>query len=141
MMINFIEAVRNVMEEQGKEIERLFSSGIISKNTFWKYKQRNPSLQTLIKVANYLEVSIDYLFELTDKNDFKKYSIDQSKFYEKLTEMIKRENLSNREFCKRLNYQKDSINRYKHGVQPSLRTLVEISNFFRCTIDDLLSQI
>ena len=62
MMINFIEAVRNVMEEQGKEVERLFSSGIISKNTFWKYKQRNPSLQTLIKVANYLEVSIDYLF-------------------------------------------------------------------------------
>lgn len=139
-MIDFITAVKNNLEEQNKDINCLFADKIISKDTFYKYKQRNPSLQTLIKVANYLQVSIDYLFELTDENKFHKYSIDQSKFYDYLTEMIKKSNLSNRQFCKEMNYQKDNINRYKKGVEPSVRTLFEIANYFGCSVNDLLTK-
>ena len=138
-MIDFITAVKNNLEEQGRDLNCLFVDKIISKDTFYKYKQRYPSLQTLIKVANYLQVSIDYLFELSDENNFHKYSIDQSKFYNYLTEMIKKSNLSNRQFCNEMNYQKDNINRYKNGVEPSVRTLFEIVNFFGCFVDDLLT--
>lgn len=139
-MIDFMSAVKNVLEEQGKSIDCLFTDEIISKDTFYKYKQRNPNLQTLIKISNYLKVSIDYLFELTDENNFVQYSIDQSDFYKRLIDMIKKNNLSNRQFCKELNYQKDNINRYKRGVQPSVRTLIEMANFFGCSIDDFLTK-
>ena len=57
-MLKFIGIVQNVLSEQGKTVDVLFKNNIISKNTFYKYKQRNPSLPTLIKiVAN----SVKYL--------------------------------------------------------------------------------
>lgn len=139
-MVDFISAVRNYLDEEGKDINCLFLDGVVSKDTFYKYKQRNPSLQTLIKVANYLQVSIDYLYENTDTNNFVKYSTNQSKFYEYLTEFIKKAKISNRQFCKEMNYQKDIILRYKNGVEPSVRTLFEITNYFGCLVDDLLTK-
>lgn len=139
-MIDFITAVKNYLEEKGKSVDCLFIDNVISKDTFYKYKQRNPSLQTLIKVVNYLQVSIDYLYEKTDVNNFTKYSTDQSKFYGYLTDYIQKSNLSNRQFCKEMNYQKDIILRYKNGVEPSVRTLFEIANYFGCLVDDLLTK-
>lgn len=140
-MIDFITAVKNILEEKGKNIDCLFIDNVISKNTFYKYKQRNPSLQTLIKIANYLEVTIDYLFELSDENKFYPYATDQSRFYEYLIEMIENNNLSKRQFCKEMGYQKDSIIRYKNGVSPSLRTLVEIAKYFDVSVDDFLTKL
>lgn len=139
-MIDFITAVKNYLEDEGKSVDCLFADNVISKDTFYKYKQRNPSLQTLIKVVNYLQVSIDYLYEKSDVNNFSKYSTDQSKFYEYLTELIRKSNLSNRQFCKEMNYQKDNIIRYKNGVVPSVRTLFEIAEYFGCSVDDLLTK-
>lgn len=137
-MTDFITVVKNVLEEQGKTIDDLFSNEVISKDTFYKYKQRNPSLQTLIKIANYLQVSIDYMYELDDENHFHEYLTNQQKFYEILTDLINKAGISNRQFCNDLHYAKDNIIRYKNGVEPSIRTLFEIANYFDCTIDDLL---
>ena len=138
-MLKFIGIVQNVLSEQGKTVDVLFKNNIISKNTFYKYKQRNPSLQTLIKVANFIETSIDYMFELCDENKFKKYSNDQTNFYNNLIALIKSTNISVRKFCKDLNYSKDNVKRYKNGTTPSIRTLLEIAEYFKCSVDDLLS--
>lgn len=138
-MINFIDAVKLILEEKGLTTEFLFENNVISKNTFYKYKQHNPSLQTIIKIANFLEVSIEYLFSLSDENNFIKYSENQSQFYNTLISLIKSKNLSCREFCKQMNYSIANISRYKNGVEPNLNTLLEISNYFNCSITDLLT--
>lgn len=138
MNTNFNEAINNVLQEKNMATNDLFINNIIPKNTFYKYKKRNPNLQTLIKIANFLEISLDYIFELDTENKFFKYSLNQSKFYEKLCLLIKKANLSNRQFCKNLNYSKDALIRYKNGVEPSLRTLFEIVNYFNCSFDDIL---
>lgn len=140
-MIDFITAIKNVLDEQGKTTEDLFKANIISKDTFYKYKHRNPSLQTVIKLANYLKFSIDYLYERVDENNYKEYLTDQSDFYNKLMSMISSSGKSCRQFCKELNYAKDNINRYKNGVTPTIRTLYEIADYFHCNIDDLLTKI
>ena len=75
-MIDFIASVKNVVEEEGKTIQDLFNDKIISENTFYKYKHRYPSLNTLVKIANYLKVSIDYLFSLTTENNYLFYNIN-----------------------------------------------------------------
>lgn len=137
-MTNFILMVKNILEEQGKNIDDLFKDNIISKNTFYKYSQRNPSLSTLLKIANYLETSVDYLYELSDENNFKPYSNNQANFYNNLISLITTSNISIRKFCKDLNYAKDNVIRYKKGISPSVRTLFEIAKYFNCTIDDLL---
>ena len=97
-----------------------------------------PSLKTLFNIANYLKVSINYLFELTDINNFVEYDIKNIPFYNNLNMFIKSKNISNRKFCKDLNFSRDNIIRYKKGVLPNLGTLIQISNYFSCTIDELL---
>ncbi len=136
--MDFISIVKNILEERNKSTEDLFNDKIISKNTFYKYKQRNPSLKTLIKIANYLEVSIDYLYELSDENNFKPYSENQTEFYNILLNLINTSGISIRKFCKDLNYSKDNVIRYKKGVEPSVRTLLEIAKYFQCSVDELL---
>ena len=139
-MIDFITIVKNILEEQGKSITVLFDDNVISKNTFYKYKQHNPSLKTILKIADYLKVSVDYMYELSDENNYLKYSEDQSKFYDKLVTLIDSAGISCRKFCKDLNYAKDNILRYKKGVEPNIQTLLEIAEYFDCTVDCLLSR-
>lgn len=137
-MFNFIKAVKEILEEQGKTTSNLFNDKIISENTFYKYNKRNPSLKSLIKIANYLEVSIDYLYELSDVNNFKPYSLQQNNFYSKLIDMINSANISCRKFSKDLNYSRDNILRWKNGTKPSVQSLLEIVKYFNCSVDDLL---
>mgnify|MGYP003289650430 CR=1 FL=1 len=138
-MLDFTTIISSVLEEQSKTTQDLFDDDVISKDTFYKYRRRNPSLTTLIKIANYLHVSIDYIYEFTDINDFRPYSTNQCDFYQRLIELISSVGLSNRQFCQNLHYTKDTILRYKNGTTPSIRTLIEIAQYFNCTIDDLLT--
>ncbi len=138
-MITFSELVKNILAEQNKSTENLFIDNVISKNTFYKYKQRYPSLNSVIKIANYLKVSIDYLFNLKDENDFSgNYSFDSEIFYHNLSTFIKNKNISFRKFCRDLNYSPDNILRWKKGVVPSVANLLEIAKYLNCYIDDLL---
>ena len=122
-MIDFIKLVENILEEQGKTKKDLFEDKIISENTFFKYRQRYPSLSTAIKIANYLNVSLDYLFEIDNENNFKVYSLNNDKFYENLMLFIKSKNISARKFCKDLGFSKDNILRWKNGTQPKFKDL------------------
>ena len=137
-MIDFTIAVKNALEEQDKTIQNLFDDNVVSKNTFYKYVYRTPSLKTIFKIANYLEVSLDYLFEFTDENNFNKYSLKNENFYDNLIALLKTNNISGRKFCNDLNYSISNINRWEKGINPTLQTLFEISNYLKCSLDDLL---
>ena len=137
-MIDFIKFVENVLEEQGKTKQDLFKNKIVSENTFYKYKQRYPSLKTVINIANYLKISLDYLFEFTSENHFKEYKEDNFHFYENLITYIDSKKISARQFCKDLGYSKDNILRWKNAVQPTIQRLLEMTEYFECSIDDLI---
>ena len=139
-MKDFLTIIQSVLEEQNKSTKILFEDGVISKNTFYKYKQRNPNLKTLIKLADYLKVSIDYMYELSDENKYRKYSDNQTDFYNKLITLINAAGISQRKFCKDLHYAKDNISTYKNEVIPNIQTLLETAEYFGCTIDYLLTK-
>ena len=126
-MVDFIKLVENILEEQGKTKQDLFENNVVSENTFYKYRQRYPSIKTVVKIANYLNVSLDYLFEFSSEN-----------LYNNLTSMIDSNKISYRKFCKDLGYAKDNILRWKSGIQPTILRVLEIANYFGCSIDDLL---
>ena len=126
-MVDFIKLVENILEEQGKTKQDLFENNVVSENTLYKYRQRYPSIKTVVKIANYLNVSLDYLFEFSSEN-----------LYNNLTSMIDSNKISYRKFCKDLGYAKDNILRWKSGIQPTILRVLEIANYFGCSIDDLL---
>ena len=137
-MVDLIKLVENILEEQGKTKKDLFENKVISENTFFKYRQRYPSLKTLINIANYLKVSLDYLFEFNNENYFEEYKEENIKFYENLIFFINAKKISARQFCKDLGYAKDNILRWKNGIQPTFQRLLEIAKYFGCSIDDLI---
>ena len=137
-MKNFIDAVRDVLEERNKTIDILFKNNIIPSQTFYKLKQRHPSLNSIFNVANYLCVTIDYLYELSNNNNFKPYSLKNLKFYENLTTLIKKLNISYRKFCKDLHFSKDNIRNWEKGTCPTFSVIIEIKDYFNCSFDDLL---
>ena len=137
-MIDFIKLVENILEEQGKTKQDLFKNNVVSENTFFKYRQRYPSLKTVIKIANHLKVSLDYLFEFTSENHFKEYKEDKFYFFENLISYIDNKKISARQFCKDLGYSKDNIVRWRNGIQPTIQRLLEMTEYFGCSIDDLI---
>lgn len=136
--MDFLTFINEVLEEQGKTPGSLFKNKIVSENTFYKYKQRYPSLKTLIKIANFLEISIDYLFEFCAVNHFKPYHVEKIRFYDNLTKLLSENKLSARKFCNDLSFSHDSILRWKNGTLPSVQTLYEIAKYFDCSFDDLI---
>ena len=138
MVIDFIKTIKDILDEQGKTTQDLFNSKIISEDTFYKYKQRYPSLKTLINIVNYLGVSIDYLLGRSVENDYTYYTLNSVVFYNNLISLIKSRNISGRRFCSDLHYSRDNLIRWKNGTQPSVQSLIEIAKYFNCTIDDLL---
>ena len=134
-MVDFIKLVENILEEQGKTKQDLFENNVVSENTI---QTALSSIKTVVKIANYLNVSLDYLFEFSSENHFIEYNVNNLNFYNNLTSMIDSNKISYRKFCKDLGYAKDNILRWKSGIQPTILRVLEIANYFGCSIDDLL---
>lgn len=136
---SFIDILKQKLKEKNRTTECLFVYDIVSKNTFYKYKHRYPSLGTLMNIANYLRMSIDYIFNLTDTNTFlNKYVYKPAIFYNNLINLLNNKNISGRQFCKDLNFSSYNITRWKNGNTPKVENLLDISKYLNCLIDDLL---
>lgn len=69
-MLNFKNILSEILDEKNKSFADLEENNIISERTFYQYKDYTPYLPTVIKIANYLEVSLDYLTGRTSENNF-----------------------------------------------------------------------
>ncbi|MBQ8762205.1 MAG: helix-turn-helix transcriptional regulator [Clostridia bacterium] len=137
-MLNFSELILEVMNEKGKTIKDLENNNILSKNTFYIFKDTAPSLNSIIKIANYLNTSIDYIIGNTTENNFKKYKINQFNFYNKLNKLLQSAKISQVKLCKDLEISRTNLSRWKNGTQPTLNKLISLATYLRCYIDELL---
>lgn len=137
-MSNFKELLSDVLIEQKKTFQDLEDAGVVSKRTFYQYNNFTPFLPTVIKISNYLKVSIDYLFGIVSYNSFKKYNERQKDFYKKLNSLLKERNISQSKLSKDLSFGRSNFTYWKKGALPKLSTLIELANYFGCRIDDFL---
>ena len=91
-----------------------------------------------MKLANYLKVSIDYLLGFSDENLFKEYDIENINFNKNLREIIHNEKISMKQMAGDLKMGETNFVRWNRGVYPRLDKLVDIANYLKCSIDDLL---
>ncbi len=137
-MSNYYELILDAINEAGKSIKDLEKSGILGKNTFYIFKNSAPSLNTMLEIANFLNMNVDYILNRDDYNNFKKYSLPQTKFYLNLKTMLG-ENLSQVKVCKDLGISRTNFSRWKNGTNPTMSKLISLANYLNCNIDDLLS--
>ena len=135
-MSNYYELILDALNESDKTIKDLEDKGILGKNTFYIFKTTAPSLKTIIKIANFLNMSIDYILDRTEENKFKQYTLHQSRFYSNLKRMMA--SISQAKLCKDLNISRTNFSRWANTTRPSLEKLISLANYLSCSIDDLL---
>lgn len=61
--LSFIETIKKLMKENDLSIERLMKALNMSEANYYRWKNNNnkPAMQSLIALAKYFDVSIDYL--------------------------------------------------------------------------------
>ena len=69
-MSNYYELILDALNEKEKTIKDLETKGILGKNTFYIFKSSAPSLITMIKISNFLNMTIDYILDRTNENKF-----------------------------------------------------------------------
>lgn len=136
--LNFFELFKNALDEKNVTIKELEDFGVLKTNTFYNFSTYCPSLFNAIQIANHLQLSLDYILEKSDINNFKRYKNDQSNFYFKLKDMLKTYNISNHKFLKELNMDKNNFAKWKNGATPKFSTVIAISDYLGCGVDDLL---
>lgn len=135
---NFFDVFNDILIEKGKCINDLELNNIVSKFVFYNYKKYCPSIKIAMKIANFVETSLDYILEFSDVDKFKEYKIEENKFYENLCLILDSMNVSKYKLCKDLELSNANFSKWKSGRLPKLTTVISISKYLGCQIDDLL---
>ncbi|MGN8647929.1 helix-turn-helix domain-containing protein [Gracilibacillus sp. HCP3S3_G5_1] len=64
------DRVKKLSEERGENLKTVASNLGFSENAFYKWKKQSPKSEALQKVADYFDVSTDYLLGRTDKKRY-----------------------------------------------------------------------
>lgn len=138
--INCFEMFKDALEERNLTIKSLENNGILRKGTFYNFSTYCPSLTNAIKIANFLEMSLDYILGRTDINSFRKYKENQSNFYKLYKNTLKLYHISNYKLTKAINIAENNIIKWKNGATPKFSTIIMIAEYLNCSIDDLLEK-
>lgn len=140
-MSEFKFILNDVLVEKGKTFEDLENAGVICPRSFYQYNTYTPYLNTVIKIANYLEVSLDYLIGRTSVNSFKKYNENQPNFCNNLLKIMSYSHITQTNFTEDLQLGRTNFVYWRKGRLPKLSTLIAIANYLHCNIDDLLDRV
>ncbi len=134
--LNFYDLILDVLNEKGLTIKDL--ENVIAERAVYGFSKCTPSLQNAIKIANYLEISLDYLIGKTNVNKFKPYNSNQRNFFNILNKTLKEMNISQNKLSKDIHIGQSNFSRWKNSNTPRFSTIIEIANYLGCMIDDLL---
>ena len=99
-----------------------------------------PSLKTLLKIADYYEISLSYLLAETEENDFI-MSNNKISFFDSFEMLLKENKLKYSEFVKSMPFTENFIYEWRReGTLPSLEYLTAIADYFKVTRDYLLGR-
>lgn len=141
--MKFNSRLREIRKQQGKTQRMLANATGISERNYQTYEngKYKPSYQNLVLIAEYLEVSLDYLVGRTDKNRTITQSATNTKLHERLQylrDVNKRtqDQVSIGVNITHANYQKMECGKGK----PSFQTLIALADYFNVSIDYLVGR-
>ena len=99
-----------------------------------------PSVKSLIKLADYLQVSISYLLGENNDDDFY-LSENPSNFHKRLEQLANENGVTYATVSNKMRFAKNSIYEWiRTGSLPSLEYAIELSEYFDVSIDYLLGR-
>ncbi len=129
--------LRELRKEQNKTLKEVAEALGTSHQVISRYELEitQPDFETLIRIANYFNVSVDYLLGRTEIKDSQCFN------NKRLLELRKSKNLTQSELAQKLNLTQQAYARYENCQrEPDYKTLCSIANFFNVSVDYLLGR-
>jgi len=103
----------------------------------YEYGKRTPNQETTIKLADYFNVSLDYLVGRSDVHMIA--NLTRTKFAERLESLRIKKATTQREIAEYLDIHERTYQMYEHDKrEPSHETTIKIANYFNVSTDYLL---
>ena len=136
----FAEILKDLIEKSGLSLRKIATLTGISSSQLSRYlKNTIPNTPNAIILANFFHCSLNYLFGLTNVNDFKPYnSFNLKNFLLKYQTALKSHNLSHFKFCQNHNLNESSLRHWQNGETPTLCTIIKIADALDVSIDYLI---
>ncbi len=142
-MNQFQESIHDLMNEHKLNRVMLAKAvGVTSTtiNGFFNYDYY-PQIELAIKLSNYFDCSIDYLFGLTDVKT-KEYDLDMNKvmqnFNDNISSMLKSSGVSNAKAMRDMGMGEFTLYRWRRGMFPKTVTLIAVAKYFGVSVEYLL---
>lgn len=140
--VQFQERVKTLIEEQDLNKNDFAKAAGVNKEIITRATVYGiiPSVKSLIKLADYLELPLSYLLGESDEKDF--YPTKQpTTFYERLKELTEEEGIKYSTLSNTMTFAKNSIYEWiRTNSLPSLDYLKELASHFEVSIDYLLGR-
>lgn len=136
----FLTNLQEMIKDRGLSF-RAFSAEIgINRRTMnrWSF-DRSPSIESVVKIANYFNCSIDFLLERSDCPEIN-VSKNPSTFYERYTLLKERNRLSDRQIAKICTIAPSTVSNWKNGATPNFEITVKLCDIFYCSFDYLVGR-
>ncbi len=133
------DRILEFLQDKNLSIGEFCKMAGIGKNAINELDKFTPSLTNILKIADCLNVSLDYLADLPENENtiLTNYTI---KFYDNLNEILEQQQISKNKFLKDLNLSSDAFTRWKRGATPYFSTLVDIAKYLNVSLDYLIGR-
>ena len=139
-MSNFRENVLEVLKEREISIKNFCKQVGIGKNSIYNLKNHSPNLETALKIANNLKLSLDFLTGRTDNGEEFMPKHNEINFYNNLEKLLEKSTTTKAKFYKELKFSTDLLTRWKNGAVPYLSNIILIADYFNVEIEELLGR-
>ena len=138
-MDKFSEILNDLILETGLSVNKIAKESKISATQLGKYlKGSYPSVEIAIKIGNYFNCSLDYLFGISENKTKKFKNYDLSLFLKRYLKVLAENNISNWKFMQQHNLSESSFRRWRKGEKPSIPYLIVIAKDLSTSIDYLI---
>lgn len=136
--------VKDLCMDYNISIKRLAKQVGIQDSLLYKYASNKsiPTVDNLIKLANYFDCSLNYLIGIDDEPKSYKFKETYNKdlFFKRYSQLLQENHLTNHALSKKLDFSPSDLKHWKEGTIPYLETIIKLADYFGVSIDYLVGR-
>ena len=142
ILSEFSDSLKELMLEKNLTAFSLSKATKISNATIcrWVNKKQSITLSKALKLADYFECSLEFLFNRTETR-LGYIPLQTPHFYNRLKTVMKLENITDYKITlKDKVFSRGQYDQWKNGSDPRIETLIKLAKYFNCTLDYLVGR-
>lgn len=142
-MEKFIEILNDLITDKNKSLRQIAFESNVSAIQYSKYLRgiSRPTIDVVVRICDYFECSVDYLFGLIDEDNYKgDKGYNLAKFVSRYVGLLKSNKITHWKFCKLNNLSESCLRHWKYGDVPKIESLIIIATNLSTSIDYLIGR-